>query len=251
MINACLHLQRTGCQWRYLPSDFGPWETGEVLARPVPRGRVLVRPLVSAGPRRTLQAGPPGRAGDGHHGLPERDIGFPGRRAGGVGGHKKVKGIKRHILTCSLGFVLGVLVTPANVHDTAGAGVLLDRAAADGWKPGRVKVDGIYTGERMDAAADRHGLDVQVSTNPPGLKGFSPLARRGHLRNPHQPFPTPDAQPGAEPRGIRGRRDDRQLPPGAESVSPRRGKYNMVKQALRQPAAGSCRFPVPLSRTDQ
>ena len=172
-----------------------------------------------------------------------------GRR--GVDGHKKVKGIKRHILTCSLGFVFGVLVTRANVHDTAGAGVLLDRAAADGWKPGRVKVDGIYTGERMDAAADRHGLDVQVSTKPPGLKGFSPLARRGHLRNPHQPFPTPDAQPGAEPRGIRGRRDDRQLPPGAESVSPRRGKYNMVKQALRQPAAGSCRFPVPLSRTDQ
>ena len=27
MVNACLYLQRTGCQWRCLPRDFGPWET--------------------------------------------------------------------------------------------------------------------------------------------------------------------------------------------------------------------------------
>ena len=50
------------------------------------------------------------------------------------------------------------------VHDTAAAGTLLDRVAQDGWRPERVKVDGIYTGERMAAAAERHGVDVQVST---------------------------------------------------------------------------------------
>jgi len=27
MVNACLYLQKTGCGWRYLPKDFGPWET--------------------------------------------------------------------------------------------------------------------------------------------------------------------------------------------------------------------------------
>ena len=27
MVNACLYLQKTGCGWRYLPTDFGPWET--------------------------------------------------------------------------------------------------------------------------------------------------------------------------------------------------------------------------------
>jgi putative transposase len=53
----------------------------------------------------------------------------PQKGARGVDGHKKVKGIKRHVLTCSLGFVLGVLVTAATVHDTAAAGMLLDRAA--------------------------------------------------------------------------------------------------------------------------
>ena len=49
------------------------------------------------------------------------------------------------ILACSLGFVLGVLPTPANVHDTAAAGPLLDRAAEQSWKPVRANVDGIYT----------------------------------------------------------------------------------------------------------
>ncbi len=28
MVNACLYLEKTGCPWRYLPTDFGPWETG-------------------------------------------------------------------------------------------------------------------------------------------------------------------------------------------------------------------------------
>jgi transposase len=27
MVNACLYLQKTGCPWRYLPKDFGPWAT--------------------------------------------------------------------------------------------------------------------------------------------------------------------------------------------------------------------------------
>ncbi len=40
----------------------------------------------------------------------------------GVDGKKRVKGIKRHVLTCFLRFVLAVVVTAANVHDTAAAG---------------------------------------------------------------------------------------------------------------------------------
>src|ERR687886_188899 len=27
MVNACLYLQKTGCQWRFLPKEFGPWQT--------------------------------------------------------------------------------------------------------------------------------------------------------------------------------------------------------------------------------
>ena len=27
MVNAILYQARTGCQWRYLPTEFGPWNT--------------------------------------------------------------------------------------------------------------------------------------------------------------------------------------------------------------------------------
>lgn len=96
----------------------------------------------------------------------------------GVDGHQKTKGLKRHILTCSLGFVLVVLVMAAKGHDTQAMETLLARAAEDGWAPQRDKVDGNHTGARMGAAAQRHGVDVQVSTRDPGAEGFTPLPIR-------------------------------------------------------------------------
>ncbi|MFL5258038.1 MAG: transposase, partial [Rhodopila sp.] len=110
MVNACLYLHKTGCGWRYLPKDFGPWETvrtwhdrfrhdgiwsdiSGVLTRAVrekhghaaePSTAILDSQSVVSGPQK-------------------------GER--GVDGNKKIKGIKRHILTCSLGFVLAVLAT--------------------------------------------------------------------------------------------------------------------------------------------
>src|SRR3954464_222788 len=144
MVNACLYLHKTGCGWRYLPKDFGPWETvrtwherfrhdgiwseiSDVLTRAVRQQHGhAAEPSTAILDSQSLVSGPQ-----------------KGER--GVDGHKQIKGIKRHVLACSLGFVLAVLVTPANVHDTPAAGPLLDRAAEHGWAPKRVKVDGIYT----------------------------------------------------------------------------------------------------------
>jgi putative transposase len=71
------------------------------------------------------------------------------------------------------------MVTAANVHDTAAAGPLLDKAAEEGWSPKRVNVDAIYTGERM--AADRHAVAVQVSSKPAEVAGFTPLPLRWRI----------------------------------------------------------------------
>jgi transposase len=105
----------------------------------------------------------------------------PQKGARGVDGHKKVKGIKRHVLTCSFGFVLAVLVTAANLHDTHGLAPLLERAREAGWDLARVKVDGIYTGPTVSAAAERHGVDVQVSLRDPTVHSFAPLPVRWRI----------------------------------------------------------------------
>ena len=180
MVNACLYLEKAGCPWRFLPKEFGPWQTvrtwhdrfrgdgiwsdiAALLTRavrvkqgrePEPTTAILDSQSVVSGP----QAGPRG-----------------------VDGNKKVRGIKRHVLTCSLGFVLAVLVTAANMHDTQPVGALLALAAGDGWAVERVKVDGIYVGPRMAAAAKDYGVDVQVTTREADVKGFKPLPLRWRI----------------------------------------------------------------------
>ena len=177
MVNACPYLEKAGCPWRFLPKEFGPWQTVRtwhdrfradglwtdiaglltraVRARqgraPEPTTAILDSQSVSSDP----QAGPRS-----------------------VDGHKKVRGIKRHVLTCSLGFVLAVLVTMANMRDTQPVAALLALAAQDGWSIERVKVDGIYVGPRVAQAATDYSVDVQVTTRERDQNGFRPLPLR-------------------------------------------------------------------------
>ena len=180
MVNACLYLQKTGCGWRYLPTDFGAWETVRTWHDRFKADGIWA--AIAASLTRVCRAGRGCNAEPSTVSLDSQSV-TSGPQAGerGVDGNKKVKGIKRHILTCSLGFVLAVLVTAANVHDTAAAGPLLDKAVQAGWLAKRVNVDGIYTGERMEAAAERHSLAVQVSTKPAEIAGFTPLPLRWRI----------------------------------------------------------------------
>jgi len=108
-------------------------------------------------------------------------VSSPQKGPRGVDGNKKVRGTERHVLTCSLGFVLAVLVTAANTHDTQPVAALLALAAGDGWSVERVKVDGIYVGPRMAQAATDHDVDVQVTTRERDETGFRPLPLRWRI----------------------------------------------------------------------
>ena len=58
---------------------------------------------------------------------------------------------------------------------------MLDRAADAGWAPVRVRADGIYTGTRMDEAAARHSVEVQISSREAQTKGVQPLPLRWRI----------------------------------------------------------------------
>ena len=86
-----------------------------------------------------------------------------------------------------------MFVSAANLHDTHGLAPLLDQADATGWNLARIKVDGIYTGPTVRAAATRHGVEVQVSIRDPAIRRFVPLPLRwrieatfGTLTNRHR-----------------------------------------------------------------
>lgn len=182
MVNSCLYLQRTGCPWRYLPTDFGAWETvctwhdrfrrdgawaeaSRLLARAVRQRR--------------------GRAAEPSTGIMDSQSVATGPQKGprGTDGNKKVRGVKRHVLTCSLGFVLAVAVTAANVHDSQAAPGLLERAAADGVALARVRVDASYWGRPLDEAAARHGTEFQATMRAEGERAFRPLPLRWRIES--------------------------------------------------------------------
>lgn len=192
IVNGCFYLAAEGCRWRSVPKEFGPWQTvrgywdrfqrdgiwAEAAARLTPQARRRLgkntEPTTAIVDSQSVPAGPQ-----------------KGER--GVDGNKKIKGIKRHVLTCSFGFVLAVFVTAASLHDTRGLAPLLERATAAGWTLRRVKVDGIYLGPTVDETSVSHRVDIQVSQRDPGTKGFEPLPIRwrieatfGTLSNRHR-----------------------------------------------------------------
>jgi len=126
IIEAILYLDRTGCAWRYLPSDFPPWQTvygyfaiwrdDGTLARLHAQLRTQVRLAAGRRPQPTAAVidSQSVRAAD-----------TVPRASRGWDAAKKVNGRKRHIAVDTSGLVLDVVITPASVQDRQGARPLL------------------------------------------------------------------------------------------------------------------------------
>src|SRR5260370_15081953 len=120
VLDAILYLLCTGCQWRYLPNDFPPkstvwgyfnrWRHNGTLDRIHDALRDRVRKKEKPRhPRRTASID--SQSVDTSSGGEARDR----------DNAKNVNGRKRHIIVCSLGLLLSVTVTAADVDDAAAA----------------------------------------------------------------------------------------------------------------------------------
>lgn len=127
ILNGLLYLVRAGCSWRLLPKELGPWETvygyfrrwrrqglWEVIQHTL---RILVRREAGrrSQPTAAILDSQTVRSSD-HAGERGYDAG------------KKTNGRKRHILVDTLGLLLWVCVTPAQVSEQGGARVFLSQA---------------------------------------------------------------------------------------------------------------------------
>src|SRR4051794_23106767 len=183
MVDGCLYLGAEGCRWRSLPKDFGPWQTVRGYRDRFRRDGVWTDVAALLTPAARARRG---KAPAPSTGIVDSQSVTSGPQRGerGVDGTKKVRGIERHLPTCSFGFVLAVLVSAANLHDTHGLEPSLDRAAEAGWDLRRVEVDAIHAGPAVRAAADRHAVDVQVSLRGPTARVLGPCTvvrlRREH-----------------------------------------------------------------------
>jgi putative transposase len=97
----------------------------------------------------------------------------------GYDGHKRIKGRKRHLLVDSLGLPLSVSVTPAGVHDQAGARCLLAGLCSFVPRLKKIWADGAYAGEKLARwCAEYGGWDLKVVERDNETHGFTVLPRR-------------------------------------------------------------------------
>src|SRR5262249_27460340 len=179
VVNAILYLVRSGCQWRLLPPDFRRWSTGHTWYRRWRQDGTWER--LSEALRQQV------RAAAGRDPSPRTSAAdsqsvktTPQCGAHGFDNGKKVLGRKRHLWVDSLGLLLAVLVTPADVHDSRAACDLFHlRLWDDLPRLEVVYADGQYTaGYLGEEVFDLAPFRLAVVSRPPGSEGFVRLPQR-------------------------------------------------------------------------
>lgn len=178
--NGILYLVRTGCQWRLLPKCFPPWSTVHTWYRRWRTDGTLeaVHDALwrACRERAGRDRSPASSAVDSQSVKAAGQGGEKGFDAG-----KKVAGRKRHIWVDSLGLLVAVMVTGADVHDARAACDLLHRRRWDEEVP-RLRV--VYADSSYRAGCLREDVfdfapfDLEVVSRPEGVRGFIRLPQR-------------------------------------------------------------------------